>query len=106
MIPGTMLLAPQACYCGEKTGKDAQKMEYYLNRAIAREHPLPQNIKYHCKEEGKGKDDQNLKKKNVEKRTEVFLSTLSVNSLLAYLVMSFLDWPITPARLLYSSPTC
>ena len=32
-------------------------------------------------------------------------STLSVNSLLAYLVISFLDWPITPARVLYSSPT-
>ena len=51
-------------------------MENYLNRAIAGEHPLPQNIKYHCKEEGKSKDDQNLKKKNVEKRTEVFFVNL------------------------------
>ena len=35
-----------------------------------------------------------------------FQPTLSVNSLLAYFVISFFDWPITPAMLLYSSPTC
>ena len=45
------------------------------------------------------------KRREYTRDTRRFKSTLSVNSLLAYLVISFLDWPITPARVLYSSPT-
>ena len=55
------VLAPQTCYCGEKTGEDSKKVENYFNGAIAGKDPLSQYIKHHCKEEGKGKDDQNLK---------------------------------------------
>ena len=45
-------------------------------------------------------------KKECSLMHKISVLTLSVNSLLAYLVISFLDWPITPARVLYSSPTC
>ena len=37
-------------------------MENYFNRAIAGKHPLSQYIKHHSKEEGQGKDDEDLKK--------------------------------------------